>query len=76
MPYMKTVNRVNPKHSHHKKIILFSISLTLPRCPLNSCDNHFIMHIKQVITLCTLNLHSVNYMSIKLEEKNKGTMSL
>ena len=69
MSYMKIVNRVNPKHSHHKKKILFSISLPLHRCPLNSCDNHFIMYINQVITLCTLNLYSVNYMSIKLEEK-------
>ena len=36
------------------------------------CDNHFMIYMSQIIILYTHTMTYVNYISIKLEEKNNS----
>ena len=71
--YVKVVKRVNPKSSHHKNNFYFFnfVSIWDDGCLLNLLCNHFMMNVRQIIMLYTLNLYCCvsNYISIKLDEK-------
>ena len=69
------VKRVNSKCSHHKeeKYFLFLLILFLHEkmnIHQTYCSNHFMMHVRQIIMLYSLDLHSVSYqLYLKTEKK-------
>ena len=59
MLYMKVVNRINPKNSHHKgKIFFFSSFVSMRRQMFTkTIVTHFMMFVRQIIRLYTLILY-------------------